>query len=101
MAHATARPRLAAAGQAAHLRSPDRALAGAAGHARGIRSARRAAVPVAEDRLGAADARVPVAVLHRISAVSGDADPVCRELAGTAPVPDHDVRRSCFAATHL
>ena len=58
----------------------------------------RAPVPDSENRMGAADVRIPVADLHRIPAVPRDAGAVHRELAGSAPRPDHDIRRSGFAA---
>ena len=47
----------------------------------------------AEIRMGAADARIPVADLRRIPAVRRHADPVHRELEGPAPRPGHEFRR--------
>ena len=51
-------------------------------------------IPSAEDRLGAADIGIPVADLRRIPAVRGNADPVHRKLARSAPRPDHELRRA-------
>ena len=66
--HAAARARRAAEGQTACLRSPARALAGAAGHDR--RARHIDIVSDAEIRMGPADAGIPVADLHGISACS-------------------------------
>ena len=57
-----------------------------------------ASIPDAEIRLGAADAGIPVADLHRIPAVLRHPDPVHRELEGSAPRPDHEFRRPAGAA---
>ena len=54
----------------------------------------RGAISDAEIRMGTADARIPVADLHRIPAVLCDADSVHRQLARSAPRADHDVHRS-------
>ena len=57
-------------------------------------------LPAAEIRVGAADAGIPVADLRRIPAVHRHPDPVHRELAGSAPGPDHEFRRPPGAAAN-
>ena len=101
MEHAAAGAGIAAEGQAACVRSAAGALAATAEHARRIRRILDRAVPDAEIRLGPADRRIPVADLHRVSAVLCDPGAVHRELARPAPRADHDVRRSCRAAANL
>ena len=87
MGLAAAGARRTAEGQAAYLRPAAGAVARAADHARRLRPARNAAN--AEIRMGAADAGIPVADLHRIPAVLRDAAAVHRELEGSAPRHDH------------
>ena len=67
-------------------------------HARRLRRARDDAD--AEIRMGAADAGIPVADLHRIPAVLRDAAAVHRELEGPAPRHDHGFWRPAFAVAH-
>src|SRR5207253_5445832 len=93
---ATAGVRGPAEGQAAHFRPAAGAVARAADHAWRLRRALQPAN--AEIRMGAADAGIPVADLHRIPAVLRHADPVHCELEGSAARADHELRRPHLAA---